>query len=141
MAFAGMTHTPSLHSINTSNHPSRANSYFSSTSGLTGSQSGTSTPISGSYTPASAHFPQTPGSTTSSHHTSGYGHGHGHSYAPQLDIQLEQDEIVLRGAGSDYEPALMRGNLVLNLTESTNIKALDMKLEGKARVVFSEGGP
>lgn len=59
---------------------------------------------------------------------------------PALDIQLDNDEIVLRGAGSDYSPALLTGQVVLNLSETANIKDVTMKLEGKAKIGFYEGG-
>jgi hypothetical protein len=59
---------------------------------------------------------------------------------PILDIQLDNDEILLRGAGSDYNPALLSGRVVLNLQESTNIREISMRLEGKGKVVFYEAG-
>jgi hypothetical protein len=63
-----------------------------------------------------------------------YPHGN-HHHAP-LEIHLDSDLIILRGAGGDVNPALMSGQVILNLTESTNIKELTLKLEGKAKVAF-----
>jgi hypothetical protein len=63
-------------------------------------------------------------------------HAYGaHHHAP-LEIHLDNDLVVLRGAGGDVNPALLSGQVVLNLTESTNIKELTLKLEGKAKVAF-----
>jgi hypothetical protein len=125
-----------------------------------GSQTGASTPYSGSSTPLSGSFPNTgggflaglgghhpaPQSHSHNHHPNTNSHYNNHGYhahhqpLPQLDIQLDSDEILLRGAGSDYNPALLSGNVVLNLQESTNIREISMRLEGKAKVVFHEGG-
>lgn len=62
-------------------------------------------------------------------------HAYGGHHAP-LEIHLDNDLVVLRGAGGDVNPALLTGQVVLNLTESTNIKELTLKLEGKAKVAF-----
>jgi hypothetical protein len=56
--------------------------------------------------------------------------------APPLEIQLDNDHLVLRGQGGETNPALLTGQLVLNLSESTNIRELSMRLEGKAKVAF-----
>ena len=128
---------------------------------------GTSTPsYSGSSTPLSASFTSSGGGFLSGHHGPGTGSAspaihtqppaqhhansyhshqahnnhHHHQPLPQLDIQLDSEEILLRGAGSDYNPALLSGRVVLNLQESTNIREISMRLEGKAKVVFHEGG-
>ena len=114
----------------------------------TPSYSGSSTPLSGSFSSAA---PTTPGGSFFGLH--GHGHGHGHNHQahahgygnhhtplPVLDIQLDNDEILLRGAGSDYNPALLSGRVVLNLQESTNIREISMRLEGKGKVVFYDAG-
>lgn len=75
-------------------------------------------------------------SGTGSHHA---GNGSSHFVQPPLEILLESDHLIMRGAGSDYNPTLMSGEVVLHLTESTNIKQLDLRLEGKAKVAFVEG--
>ncbi len=56
--------------------------------------------------------------------------------AAPLEIQLENDHLVLRGQGGDTNPALLSGSLVLNLSESTNIRELSLMLEGKAKIAF-----
>lgn len=123
------------------------------------SYSGSSTPLSGSYSATST--PSTPGigggffghnsfnnvhhhsnhqqAQAHGHHSNAHAYGH-HAPLPVLDIQLDNDEILLRGAGSDYNPALLSGRVVLNLNESTNIREISMRLEGKGKVVFCEAG-
>lgn len=61
-----------------------------------------------------------------------------HLQAQPLVIELDNDHLVLRGAGGDSEPAMLSGTLVLNLYESTNIRELSLHLEGRAKVQFAE---
>jgi hypothetical protein len=118
----------------TPNATSGRNSYFTNTASGS-SYSGTSTPLSGSFSgQQQSYLPSTPG-PYSSHGSHGVGY-----HQPQLDIQLDNDEVILRGAGSDYDPGLLSGRVVLNLLESANIREITMRLEGKAKVVFYEGG-
>ena len=56
--------------------------------------------------------------------------------APPLEIMLDNDHLVLRGQGGETNPALLTGQLVLNLNESTNIRELSLRLEGKAKIAF-----
>jgi hypothetical protein len=63
-------------------------------------------------------------------------YSHVNHHLPPLEIHLDSDLVVLRGAGGDVNPALLTGQVILNLTESTNIKELTLKLEGKAKVAF-----
>lgn len=45
----------------------------------------------------------------------------------------------MRGQGGDMNPAYLSGRVELNLAEPTNIKEINMSLDGKAKVQFSEG--
>lgn len=92
-----------------------SNSYFPS-------MSGTTTPASdfGSYTMG-----------TPAHGPSG-----GHSW---IEIVLDQEQVVLRGAGGDTNPAQLSGRVLLHLVESTSLKDVTLQLTGKAKVAFGEG--
>jgi len=47
-----------------------------------------------------------------------------HSLEP-LEIQLESSELVFRGfTGEELEPAVLKGEVVLNLAEPTNLKEI-----------------
>jgi hypothetical protein len=46
--------------------------------------------------------------------------------------------LVLRGYGSEFNSAYLSGRVELFLTESTNIKEINMTLVGKARVQFHD---
>lgn len=91
---------------------------------------------SGAATPFSS-APVTPYPTATSSST-GYYPQSGSQYIP-LEIILDNDQLVLRGAGGDSNPAYLSGIVVLTLTESTNIKELTLELRGKAKVQFNEG--
>ncbi|TDL24466.1 hypothetical protein BD410DRAFT_785946 [Rickenella mellea] len=58
-----------------------------------------------------------------------------------LDIFLASDPVVLRGPGGDVDPALLWGNVVLFLTESTSIKEISLQFRGKARLPLSSFEP
>ncbi|KAJ9107548.1 hypothetical protein QFC21_001007 [Naganishia friedmannii] len=88
--------------------------------------------VGSSYFPSARGAAMTPGLSSSG--VDRYPHGT-HHHAP-LEIHLDSDLIILRGAGGDVNPALMTGQVILNLTESTNIKELTLRLEGKAKVAF-----
>lgn len=92
----------------------------------------TASSINPAYFPASRSQSMAPSVSSSGADRHPYG---GHHHAP-LEIHLDNDLVVLRGAGGDVNPALLTGQVVLNLTESTNIKELTLKLEGKAKVAF-----
>jgi len=55
-----------------------------------------------------------------------------------VDIVLDSDHLVLRGYGSEFNSAYLSGRVELFLTESTNIKEINMTLVGKARVQFHD---
>lgn len=65
---------------------------------------------------------------SSSASTSHSDHGHGSAH---LDIQLESSDLVLRGfTGEELDPAVLKGDLVLNLTEATNLKEIQLIFTG-----------
>jgi hypothetical protein len=57
---------------------------------------------------------------------------------PHLGIQVDSPCIYLKGVGVDVEPALLSGNVVLYLTESTPIKEITLQFRGKARLPSSD---
>ncbi|KAF8609014.1 hypothetical protein BDV93DRAFT_519040 [Ceratobasidium sp. AG-I] len=60
-----------------------------------------------------------------------------HSPAP-LEIVLDNDNIIFRGVGQDVEGAMLSGHVILNLTESTNIRELTLHLSGKIGIRQAE---
>jgi hypothetical protein len=58
-----------------------------------------------------------------------------------LEIALTSDQIVLKGTGSDVEPGLLSGNLILSLSESTSFKSITLVFKGKARVPANPSEP
>jgi hypothetical protein len=81
-----------------------------------------------------AYFPQTPGGSEGPYH--GIHNIHGSSW---LEIVLDHEHVILRGAGGDTNPASLSGRVVLHLGEPTNIKEITLVLTGKAKVGFSDG--
>lgn len=50
---------------------------------------------------------------------------HTQSTQEPLEIQLESSELVFRGFnGEELDPAVLKGELVLNLSEPTNFKEI-----------------
>lgn len=92
----------------------------------------------GSYFPSPAYTPSLGGPSGSMTVGVSSQHPH-HAHLAPLEIIIDSDELVLRGAGGDVNPALLSGQVVLNLTEKTNIRELTLRLEGKAKVAFMDG--
>ncbi|KZT62010.1 hypothetical protein CALCODRAFT_505847 [Calocera cornea HHB12733] len=46
--------------------------------------------------------------------------------------------VFIRGAGGDYEPCLLMGEVVLNLAEATNIREITAHLVGKAKIHYND---
>lgn len=75
-------------------------------------------------------------------------HGHGsstpgygslaHAAHHSLEIVLDSENLVMRGAGGDMNPAYLSGRLELDLAEKTNVKEVIMNLTGKAKVQFAD---
>lgn len=103
-----------------------------------GSQSGWGNDdILSTSTPSSSYFPSSVPSTPAYEPSYSTGSSfHGHS---SVEIQLDQDQVVLRGAGGDTNPARLAGTVILHLVESTNLKDVVLTLTGKAKVQFGEG--
>ncbi|KZT43588.1 hypothetical protein SISSUDRAFT_1068831 [Sistotremastrum suecicum HHB10207 ss-3] len=52
---------------------------------------------------------------------------------PPLDIVLSTPTVFLKGIGVDVEPAVLSGQVIINLPEATSIKEITLQLRGKAR--------
>jgi hypothetical protein len=53
---------------------------------------------------------------------------------PFLDIVVSSDHLCRQGTGTEIEPALLSGHVILQLTEPTSIKEITLHFRGKARV-------
>ena len=51
-----------------------------------------------------------------------------------LEIAVTNDVLHLKGLGTDAEPALLYGNVVIYLPEATPIKDITLHFRGKARL-------
>lgn len=48
-----------------------------------------------------------------------------HTPVEPLEIHLESNELVFRGfTGEELDPAILKGEVILNLTEPTNLKEI-----------------
>ncbi|KAF7309483.1 Arrestin-C domain-containing protein [Mycena indigotica] len=52
----------------------------------------------------------------------------------RMEIAVDHDFLFLRGTGSDSEPALLQGNVVLELREPTTVRSITLQFRGKAYV-------
>lgn len=53
----------------------------------------------------------------------------GHHHHEPLEIQLESNDLVLRGfTGDEFEPATLNGELILNLSHATDLKEVSCVL-------------
>jgi hypothetical protein len=50
----------------------------------------------------------------------------------RLDILLDSECLYLKGTGSDVTPAILSGQVVFILTESTTVKGINLHFMGKA---------
>jgi len=53
---------------------------------------------------------------------------------PTLEVVVTNDVLYLRGPGTEVEPVLLSGNVVLCLPEDTDIKDITLHFRGKARL-------
>ncbi|RPD78764.1 hypothetical protein L226DRAFT_543977 [Lentinus tigrinus ALCF2SS1-7] len=60
---------------------------------------------------------------------------------PHLEIHVNNDVLCLRGTGVDVNPALLSGNVVLQLSEPTAIKEITLQFRGKAHLPVSAAEP
>lgn len=51
-----------------------------------------------------------------------------------LDIVVNSEQLILRGTGSEVEPVLLSGHVVLQLCEPTSIKEITLHFRGKAKM-------
>lgn len=51
-----------------------------------------------------------------------------------IDIIVDSDTLSLQGTSVDVEPALLKGYIVLHLTEPTSIKEITLLFRGKAKL-------
>ncbi|KAG8894646.1 hypothetical protein FRC00_008635 [Tulasnella sp. 408] len=51
-----------------------------------------------------------------------------------VEIVIPSDNIILRGVGQDVEPTLFSGQVVLRLSEATNIKEINLNFSGKSKL-------
>ena len=56
---------------------------------------------------------------------------------PTLEVVVTNDVLCLRGPGTEVEPVLLSGNVVLYLPEDTDIKDITLHFRGKARLPLS----
>jgi hypothetical protein len=57
----------------------------------------------------------------------------------ELKIILENQEIILLGHASESAGKLLRGSLVLHLTEPMKVRSVTLLFSGKMKVAWSEG--
>ncbi|KAK4054144.1 hypothetical protein OIV83_001169 [Microbotryomycetes sp. JL201] len=63
----------------------------------------------------------------------------GDSHSSHLDIDLESADLVLRGlTGEELDPAVLRGQVVLSLTENTTLKEVQLAFSGSAKVTWRD---
>lgn len=55
-----------------------------------------------------------------------------------VEIVLDSENLTLRGYGSEFNSAYLSGRVELFLSDSTNVKEINMTLVGKARVQFHD---
>ncbi|KAF9654030.1 hypothetical protein BDM02DRAFT_3182442 [Thelephora ganbajun] len=55
-------------------------------------------------------------------------------FQPVLEIVVTNDVLCLQGSGTEVEPALLSGNVVLYLPEDTDIKDVTLHFRGKAKL-------
>lgn len=53
---------------------------------------------------------------------------------PNIEIVVDTDTLILKGAGVEVTPALLSGHVVLHLAESTPLKQITLQFRGKAKL-------
>jgi hypothetical protein len=70
-----------------------------------------------------------------------------HSDHPQddkhtgIDLVVDSDVLALKGNGAEVNPALLSGQIVLDLAESTTVKQITLQFRGKAKLPPVENEP
>lgn len=57
----------------------------------------------------------------------------------ELKIELASEEIVLMGHASESAGKMLRGSVILNLTEPMKVRSVILSFTGKMKVSWSEG--
>lgn len=55
---------------------------------------------------------------------------------PHLDVELDNQYLVLKGAGPDVEPTMLSGHVRLFLTEDTPIKQVTLQFKGRVKILL-----
>jgi hypothetical protein len=63
------------------------------------------------------------------------------NYPPKIDIQIELQEssVILRGDPQDCLGAVLRGAVIVNVTEPTRVRSIYARFRGRMRIWWSEG--
>lgn len=60
-------------------------------------------------------------------------------HSPELELELENDEVILHGSSEESAGVILRGSVVLNCLEQTKIKSMTLKFIGMTYVNWTEG--
>jgi arrestin-related trafficking adapter 4/5/7 len=58
-----------------------------------------------------------------------------------IELVVNTDVLALKGAGAEVTPALLSGQIVLDLAESTSVKEITLQFRGKAKLPPVENEP
>jgi hypothetical protein len=58
-----------------------------------------------------------------------------------IDLVVNSDVLTLKGNGAEVTPALLSGQIVLDLAESTTVKQITLQFRGKAKLPPVENEP
>lgn len=58
-----------------------------------------------------------------------------------IDLVVNSDVLSLKGNGAEVTPALLSGQIVLDLAESTTVKQITLQFRGKAKLPPVENEP
>jgi hypothetical protein len=58
-----------------------------------------------------------------------------------IELVVDTDVLALKGAGAEVTPALLSGQIVLDLAESTSVKEITLQFRGKAKLPPVENVP
>ncbi|RHZ56360.1 hypothetical protein Glove_402g37 [Diversispora epigaea] len=59
--------------------------------------------------------------------------------SPLFQIRLEDDTLTMRGTSSESVGCVLRGQLVLSITEPTKIREIKMNFQGRSKIAWTEG--
>jgi hypothetical protein len=58
-----------------------------------------------------------------------------------IEVVVDTDVLTLEGTGAEVTPALLSGQIVLDLAESTPVKEISLQFRGKAKLPAVENEP